>query len=44
MADLRGRLRRFKKVASFYVEEEDEKLLKDILEKGMELYVKGKNL
>ena len=44
MADLRGRPSRLKKVASFYVEEEDEKLLKDILEKGMELYVKGKNL
>jgi len=40
----RGNLRGFRKNANYYVKEEDEKLLKYILEKGMERYVKSKNI
>ena len=40
----RGNLRGFRKDANYYVKEEDEKLLKYILEKGMERYDKRKNL
>ena len=40
----RGNLRGFRKDANYDVKEEDEKLLKYILEKGMERYDKRKNL
>ena len=43
-ADHRGSLRGFRKDANYYVKDEDDKLLKYILEKGMERYVKSKNL
>ena len=40
----KGSLRGFRKEANYFVQEEDEKLLKYIVDKGMENYVKGKNL
>ena len=40
----RGCLRGFRKDANYYVKEEDDKLLKYILDRGMERYVKSKNL